>query len=104
MIGGTDMEKYIPYEKMSKKMRREYDAKKRGGWGEINPVTRRSENPAAYNRTAEKIAEKFSCPLIDIRSPFLLSHNYTNLLSPDGIHPNVEGHEMIDRLLCEAVA
>ena len=48
------MEKYIPYEKMSKKMRREYDAKKRGGWGEINPVTRRSENPAAYNRTAEK--------------------------------------------------
>ena len=54
MIGGTDMEKYIPYEKMSKKMRREYDAKKRGGWGEINPVTRRSENPAAYNRTAEK--------------------------------------------------
>ena len=54
--------------------------------------------------TAEKIAEKFSCPLIDIRSPFLLSHNYTNLLSPDGIHPNVEGHEMIDKLLCEAVA
>jgi len=54
MIGGTDMEKYIPYEKMSKKMRREYDAKKRGGWGEINPVTRRSENPAAYNRNAEK--------------------------------------------------
>ncbi len=56
-----------------------------------------------YNRTAEKVAEKFGCPLIDIRTPFLLSHNYTKLLSHDGIHPNVEGHQMIDRLLCEAV-
>ncbi|MGN1345634.1 MAG: SGNH/GDSL hydrolase family protein [Eubacteriales bacterium] len=57
-----------------------------------------------YNRTAEAIASSFGCPLIDIRSPFLLSHNYANLLSPDGIHPNVEGHRMIDRLICEAVA
>ena len=57
-----------------------------------------------YNRTAEKIADRFRCPLIDIRSPFLLSHNYTNLLSSDGIHPNVEGHELIDRLICDAVA
>ncbi len=57
-----------------------------------------------YNRTAERIAQRFGCPLIDIRSPFLLSHNYTNLLSHDGIHPNVEGHRMIDKLLCEAVA
>ena len=48
------MEKYVPYEKMSKKMRREYDARRRTGWGEINPVTRRSENPGAYNRNAEK--------------------------------------------------
>ena len=57
-----------------------------------------------YNRTAERVAAMFGCPLIDIRSPFLLSHNYTNLLSRDGIHPNVEGHRMIDRLLCEAVS
>lgn len=57
-----------------------------------------------YNRTAEMIAYKFSCPLIDIRSPFLLSHNYSNLLSPDGIHPTVEGHHVIDRLIAEAIA
>lgn len=56
-----------------------------------------------YNRTAERIAAMFSCPLIDIRSPFLLSHNYTELLSDDGIHPNIEGHELIDRLICETV-
>lgn len=57
-----------------------------------------------YNRTAEMIAQKFSCSLIDIRSPFLLSHNYSNLLSADGIHPTIEGHRVIDRLLTESVA
>ena len=57
-----------------------------------------------YNRTAERIAEKYDCPLIDIRSPFLLSHNYANLLSDDGIHPTIEGHEVIDDLIIEAVS
>ena len=56
-----------------------------------------------YNRTAEKIAAKYSCGLIDIRSPFLLTHNYANMLSDDGIHPTVEGHRMIDELVAEAV-
>ena len=48
------MEKYIPYEKMSKKMQKAYNARKRGGWGEVNPVTRRSDRPGAYDRNAEK--------------------------------------------------
>lgn len=57
-----------------------------------------------YNRTAEKIAAKYACPLIDIRSPFLLSHSYSKLLSDDGIHPTVEGHRVIDDLVTEAIA
>lgn len=44
------MEKYIPYEKLSKKKQKELNAQKRGTWGNVNPVTRRSENPKAYNR------------------------------------------------------
>ena len=44
------MEKYIPFEKLSKKKRRELYARRRGTWGELNPVTRRPENPKAYNR------------------------------------------------------
>lgn len=56
-----------------------------------------------YNRTAESLAAKYDCPLIDIRTPFLLSHNYSNLLSADGIHPTVEGHRVIDSLITEAV-
>ena len=43
------MEKFIPYEKLSKKKKRELDAHRRTLWA-ISPVTRRSENPKAYNR------------------------------------------------------
>ena len=43
------MEKFIPYEKLSKKKKRELDAGKRTIWA-ISPVTRRPENQKAYNR------------------------------------------------------
>ena len=45
-----DMEKFIPYEKMSKKQRKAVDAKRRGSWNGLNPVTRKPANPKAYNR------------------------------------------------------
>ena len=49
------MEKFVPYEKLSKKKRRELNAMKRGSWNGLNPVTRKPENPKAYNRrTAQK--------------------------------------------------
>lgn len=44
------MEKFIPYSKLSKKEKRKRDAMRRGTWGALNPVTRKSENPRAYNR------------------------------------------------------
>jgi hypothetical protein len=44
------MEKFIAYEKLSKKKKRELDAKRRDSWGGVNPVTRKPENPKAYNR------------------------------------------------------
>ena len=44
------MEKFVPYEKLSKKARREADALRRGSWNGLNPVTRKSPNPKAYNR------------------------------------------------------
>ena len=40
----------IPYEKLSKKEKRKLDAAKRNTWGSLNPVTRKSENPKAYDR------------------------------------------------------
>ena len=43
------MDKFIPYEKLSKKKKRELDLKKRKTWA-ISPVTRKPANPKAYNR------------------------------------------------------
>ena len=44
------MEKFIPYEKLSKKEKRKMDLAKRQTWGELNPVTGQPENSKAYNR------------------------------------------------------
>ena len=44
------MEKFIPYEKLSKKEKRRLDAAKRGTWGGLNPVTRKPMSPKAYKR------------------------------------------------------
>ena len=43
------MEKFIPYEKLSKKKQRELNAARRTTWS-MNPVTRKPANPKAYNR------------------------------------------------------
>ncbi len=44
------MAKFIPYEKLSKKEKKRLDAAGRRDWGGMSPVTRRAENPRAYNR------------------------------------------------------
>ena len=44
------MEKFIPFEKLSKKEQRRRSAQQRGSWQGLCPVTRRAENPKAYNR------------------------------------------------------
>ena len=45
------MNNFIPYEKLSKKKKRELDNSRRGYWGELNPVTRRPVPAKAYNRS-----------------------------------------------------
>ena len=63
------MEKFIPYEKLSKKKQRELNAMKRGTWGSFNPVTRKPANPKAYNRrTAQRWKDDSSFV------PFLFAH------------------------------
>ena len=49
-IGGIVMEKFIPYEKLSKKAQRKIDAMKRGSWGDVNPGSRKVESKNVYNR------------------------------------------------------
>ena len=59
------MEKFIPYEKLSKKEKRKVDAARRGTWGSFDPVTRRPQNSNAYNR---KRAQAWKKELPDLRS------------------------------------
>ena len=62
------MEKFVPLEKRSKKEQRAYHACRRGGWGALNPVTRRPENPKAYNRQKARDRKQWSSGSV----PFVL--------------------------------
>ena len=42
---------FIPYEKLSKKKKREIDNARRSTWGALSPVTLRPASPKAYNRS-----------------------------------------------------
>ena len=44
------MNKFIPYEKRSKKEKRKINQAKRQTWGTMNPVTRKPVNSNAYQR------------------------------------------------------
>ena len=50
VIISQGMEKFIPFEKLSKKKQREQNAKRRGSWYGLSPVTRKPENSRSYNR------------------------------------------------------
>ena len=44
------MEKFVPYEKMSKKEKHNLDIAKRRDWNGLNPVTRIAEKEKKYSR------------------------------------------------------
>lgn len=43
-------QKYVPLAKQSKRKQREYYTSQRKDWGGLNPITRTTPNPKAYNR------------------------------------------------------
>lgn len=48
------MKKFISYQKMNKKKRKEIDKQKRGNWGDIKPVTKVVQSKKVYNRKTYK--------------------------------------------------
>lgn len=44
------MEKFVPYEKMSKKQKEALNKSRRKDWGNINPATKRVSAKTIYNR------------------------------------------------------
>ena len=67
------MERFIPYEKLSKKERQKLNAARRGSWNGLDPVTRRPENAKAYNR---RKARKWSDDSMTV--PFAISFLFTH--------------------------
>ena len=57
------MEKFIPYEKLSKKEKRTIDQTRRKNWGELNPVTRKPQNSKAYNRNKTRNWKREHAPV-----------------------------------------
>ena len=51
------MEKFIPFEKLSKREQQKRNAARRGSWYGLNPVTRKPESSKAYHR---RKAQKWS--------------------------------------------
>ena len=52
---------YVPVEKRSKKEQKALNAEKRATWGSMNPVTRRPQNPKAYDRKKSQAAARKEC-------------------------------------------
>jgi len=62
------MEKFIPFEKLSKREQQKRNAARRGSWYGLNPVTCKPENSKAYNR---RKAQKWSDDSSSV--PFVIS-------------------------------
>lgn len=65
------MEKFVPYAKLSKKKKREYDKKRRNTWGALNPVTRNTANPRAYNRQKARKWDRDDLPTVPFSSSLI---------------------------------
>lgn len=68
------MDKFISYEKLSKKEKRKINQARRQTWGELNPVTRKPDSKKAYNR---KRTQDWKQELPDLR-PVLFSCDISN--------------------------
>ena len=69
------MEKYIPYEKLSKKEKRKIDSCRRKTWGSLNPVTRKPANSKVYNR---KKNQYWKDELHSADSFYILNYAFSN--------------------------
>ena len=64
------MDRFIPYEKLSKKKQREQNKKRRVTWG-FSPVTRNTQNPKAYNRQKARKWNRDDFPTVPSAFPAL---------------------------------
>ena len=53
------MEKFIPFEKLSKKKQREHNAQYRNDWGDVKPTSRVVESAKLYKRRPKHRKENY---------------------------------------------
>ena len=53
------MEKFIAYEKLSKKEQKKLNSAKRGSWGLVKPITKVKESAKIYNRKKKQDFRSF---------------------------------------------
>jgi len=64
------------------------------GWlGDVQHIYRHHER---YSLAIMNLARSLNCHLIDIRDVFLKEHDYNRYLCIDGIHPNSDGHKLME--------
>ena len=69
------MKQYVSLDKRSKKAQKEYHAKQRRTWGELNPVTRSVPSGKVYNRK-KKSRESALNPEMGLMSIFLCKSKF----------------------------
>ena len=57
-----------------------------------------------YNLAVCRLALQQQVPLIDISSAFLQAGNYQKYICEDGIHPNEQGHKLIEETISRYTA
>ncbi len=69
--------------------------------GDVTNISRHQE---CYNLVLLKCASKYGCPLIDLRTGFLLDRSYLRKYCEDGVHPNENGHRFMAKEVINSLA
>ncbi len=90
-----DAEKFLTYICKAGGLSRENILK----WlGDVSMIYRWQEH---YSDICKDIAEEMDCPVIDLRSAFIVRHDFPDLICEDGMHPTEAGHAIIDGEICK---
>lgn len=84
------MDKFVPYEKLSKKKKIQLAAEKRGSWYGLKPITRKPKNPKAYDRKKARCWQDESS---NVLSSFQLSFN-SSLYRPGSRYSSTSNSSM----------
>lgn len=57
----------------------------------------------SYNAICEGLARELNCINLDLRTDFLMAHNFAELICTDGIHPTEKGYKIIEERIIDTL-